>query len=108
MKFSDLVNEELSTDYNGLTVYGDLIKVDLRKSQYNDLMKIDISGSSHLRMKSAEELKGDYREEDWDTIEKLWTKLADKYGKKIEKLTKQFEKDLNEIVYDMEKDLAKF
>lgn len=106
---TELVTEEVQSDFNGLTVYGDLITLDVRRAKFNNLMEILIKGNFTLsNLKSAERLKDEYREEDWDTIEKIWSKLSAKYGSKIEKQIKKFEQDLNNTIIDMEKELDKF
>jgi len=105
----EVITEEVISDYNGLTVYGDLITLSLNKAKYNNLMEIEVSGKFTLsNLKSAERLKSEYSEEDWDTIEKIWNRLSEKYGNKIEKQIKKFEQDLNNTIIDMEKELEKF
>ena len=119
MKFKDFINQEpqepqvplqedKTVNYNGLTVYGDVLTVAVEKGQYNDLMGITISGNERtLTMRSAETIKADYAEEDWNIVEKLYNTIAEKRASQIEKLVYSFEKDLNKVVSEMDKDLKK-
>ena len=99
------LNEEKDSDYNGLSANGQLVTVEIKKGSANDVMQINIKGSKMLtKLRSAENIKDDYKEEYGINIEKFWAKLADKQSSKLEKLVQQFEKGLNNIIIEMEKD----
>lgn len=105
-KFSTLVNEEILTDYNGISVFGDFVHLFVQKAKNNDTMGIVINGTKHLsKMKSAESIKSEYAEKDWITIEKMWTNVAKKYESKISSIVQNFEKELIKITDDMTKDI---
>ena len=103
--FKAFLNEEKDSDYNGLSANGQLVTVEIKKGSANDVMQINIKGSKMLtKLRSAENIKDDYKEEYGINIEKIWAKLADKQSSKLEKLVQQFEKGLNNIIIEMEKD----
>jgi len=103
--FKAFLNEEKDSDYNGLSANGQLVTVEIKKGSANDVMQINIKGSKMLtKLRSAENIKDDYKEEYGINIEKFWAKLADKQSSKLEKLVQQFEKGLNNIIAEMEKD----
>lgn len=106
--FRELAEAKDFSEY-GLTVDGEALSVSINKAKYNDLMEIEFKGNRVLsKVKSAESLKGEYREEDWNTIDKLYKKLTKKYAGEIEKLVNTFEKELNKVVIDFEKETGKF
>lgn len=110
--FKDLaVNESVTTDSSefGFRVYGEVLTVQLNQHTASNLMDLTFSGTRTLpRVKSVENIKAEYREEDWINIEKLYSKMNKKYGKEAEKLVKDFEAKLNKIVVEMEKETSKF
>ena len=110
-KFKDFVNinEEKWSDYNGMTVMGQFVKIKLEKAKYNNLMELKIEGNMPLiRLKSAESIKDDYNEKDWVKIEKIWAEMTKRESARLEKVVDTFEKELNKIVIDMEKEMSKF
>lgn len=107
-KFRTLV-EEHDSSYLGLRVDGEALTVRIKQAKHNDLMELSFEGTRVLsQLKSVEHLKGEYREEDWDSIEKTYTNVTKKYSAEIDKLVHTFEKDLNKLVIAMQKDLGKF
>jgi len=111
-KFKDFINninEERDSDYNGLSAEGQMIRVQIQKAAKNNLMEIIVKANRPLvKLKSAESIKDEYREEDWIKIEKYWAKLAEVKSIELEKLVQDFEIKLNKIVIEMEKETAKF
>ncbi len=74
----------------------------------NKLVEIIVQGKRTLvKLKSVETLKREYAEENHKEIEKIWKELSDKESVKIEKLVQKFEDDLNSIIVEMEKEIAK-
>lgn len=108
--FKDIViSEDKDSSEYGLTVSGEALTVEIKQAKYNNLMDLTFSGSRMLaKVQSAETLKGEYREEDWNNIDKLYKKLTKKYANDIEKLVNKFETELNKVVIDFEKETGKF
>ena len=62
-------------------------------------MELSFSGTKTLtKLKSVETIKAQYVEEDWLTIEKLYSKITTEASKDLDKLVSSFEKDLNLII----------
>ena len=62
-------------------------------------MELSFSGTKTLtKLKSVETIKAQYVEEDWLTIEKLYSKITTEASKDLDKLVSSFEKDLNSII----------
>lgn len=108
--FKDMfMNEEISHDYSGLTVDGELLTVDIRRARKNDVMEITVKGNRILsKLKSADNVKDDYSEKDWVKIEKIWDSVFEKYSSDVNDVIKKFEKDINNIIINMEKDTSKY
>lgn len=105
--FREYLAEARSSNEYGLDVSGHLLDLSIKMAN-NKLVQINISGKKTLvKLKSVETLKREYTEEDHKEIEKIWKELADRESAKIEKLVQKFEDDLNSIVLEMEKEIAK-
>ena len=107
MKFKEFLTEDSHSDYNGVTIFGDLMTLSI-KQDYNDKLRLKIEAEAPLyRIKSVEDIKSEYQEKDWIEIEKIYEKIFNKESKDIEKLVKNFEKDLNKIIKSIEKETGK-
>ena len=105
--FREWLNEERKSNEYGLDVAGAMLDVSVKMSK-NKLVEVQVQGKRTLpKLKSIETLKREYAEDNHKELEKIWKDLADKKSKLIEKLVLDFEKDLNSIIIDMEKEIAK-
>lgn len=105
--FREFLEESRKSNEYGLDVQGHLLDVSI-KMQKNKLVEISVYGKKTLvKLKSVETLKREYAEENHKEIENIWKELADRESAKIEKLVQKFEEDLNSIVVEMEKEIAK-
>lgn len=105
--FREWLNEERKSNEYGLDVSGHLLDLSI-KMQKNKLIEISVQGKKTLvKLKSVETLKREYAEENHKEIEKIWKNLAERESVKIEKLVQKFEDDLNSIIIEMEKEIAK-
>jgi len=103
------ITEDRHSSENGFSASGQTVSVEIKTPHNSSLMKLEVKGSTSLSsLKSSEELKREYREEDWGTIDKIWNSISDEYSKELEKLVIDFEKDINNILKDIEKRLKKF
>lgn len=107
--FREYLEESRKSNEYGLDVQGHLLDVSI-KMQKNKLVEVEVQvqGKKTLvKLKSVETLKREYTEENHKEIENIWKELADRESAKIEKLVQNFEEDLNSIVVEMEKEIAK-
>lgn len=105
--FREWLNEERKSNEYGLDVSGHLLDLSVKMGK-NKLIEIFVHGKKTLvKLKSVETLKREYTEENHKEIENIWKELADRESAKIEKLVQKFEDDLNSIIIEMEKEIAK-
>lgn len=105
MDFREVIVEKVEVDADevGITAYGDILSVFIAKAKSNDLMELEIKGSKVLgKVKSLETLKGEYKEEDWDNLEKLYAKYTHNASTYVEKAIKEFEKNINIAIKNLE------
>lgn len=101
-----LAEARKGTEY-GLDVQGHLLDVSI-KMQKNRLMEVVVQGKKTLnKLKSIEVLKREYTEDNHKELEIIWKELAEKESAKVEKLVQKFEEELNDIILEMEKEIAK-
>ena len=86
---------EVDSDYIGITGYGDIITVNVKRAEHNELMLVEVTGGKILtKIKSADRIKGEYKEEDWNVIEKIYAKATKDASVHIKKAITEFEKNL--------------
>jgi len=86
---------DISSDEIGITGYGDIVSVFIKKAKYNDLMELEVKGSKILpKIKSLESLLGQYKEDDWNTLEKIYKKYTAEASSDVAKAITEFEKNL--------------
>ncbi len=109
--FEAVLNERIEADgnYNGLSVFGELVNVFIEKEANNNLMGFRVSGSSLLpKIKSVEATKDEYDEKDWLEIEKQYTEIMKKASSEIAQALSVFEKSLKTTIKKLEKTTNKF
>jgi len=86
---------EISSDEVGITGYGDIVSVFIKKAKHNDLMEVEVQGNKTLpKIKSLETLLGQYKEDDWVTLEKIYKKYTAEASSEVAKAITEFEKSL--------------
>ena len=107
LTFREYLAEAKKSNEYGLEVQGELLDVSI-KMQKNKLVQVEVQGKRTLsNLKSIETLKREYSEDNHKELERIWKNLADKESAKIEKLVQKFEENLNSIIVEMEKEIAK-
>ena len=108
--FRDILEKvESDSDYNGLRVYGEDLNVSLRIGKHNDLMDLKYDGGGmKSKIRSVENVKNEYQEEDWTKIEKMYDKIFKEASADITKLVAKFEKEMDGILKDTAKKTEKF
>ena len=105
--FREWLREERKSNEYGLEVSGQLLDLTVKMGK-NKLIEIIVNAKRTLpKLKSIEILKKEYTEDNFKELERIWKNLADKESAKIEKLVQKFEEDLNSIIVEMEKEIAK-
>ena len=105
--FREFLEESRKSNEYGLDVEGQLIDLSI-KMQKNKLVEISVQGKRTLvKLKSIETLKREYTDDNHKELERIWKNLAEKESAKIEKLVQKFEENLNSIIVEMEKEIAK-
>lgn len=105
--FREFLEESRKSTEYGLDVQGHLLDVSIQM-QKNKLIEVSVQGKRTLsKLKSVETLKREYTEDNHKEIERIWKNLAEKESAKVEKLVQDFEENLNNIILEMEKEIAK-
>ena len=107
-RFKDFIQESEDSSEFGLSVYGDILRVVLKKEEYTNLLSISYSGDKMLtKLKSIQTLRNEYQESDWDKLDIIYSKATNKASKNIDKAVKKFESEINKVLKDFETTIGK-
>jgi len=107
-RFKDFIQESEDSSEYGLSVYGDILHVELKKEEHINLISINYSGDKILtKLKSIQTLRNEYKEDYWGELDKIYSKETDKASKNIDKAVKKFESEINKILKDFETTIGK-